>query len=80
MVAEAAHLPVTPEHLTEAPYVGVLFVAFSSAALAGSAAVLLRDTAGRYAGTGPHRPRDGHAHGHGHRQGLTAAMHPLVTR
>jgi hypothetical protein len=31
-VASAAHLPVIPEHLEEAPYMGVLFIAFTLAA------------------------------------------------
>ena len=36
LVASAAHIPVIPEHLHEAPYMGVLFVLFTavSAALA----------------------------------------------
>lgn len=49
VVAAVAHLPVTPEHLHEAPYMGALFAAFALAALAGAAALLLADTAPRYA-------------------------------
>lgn len=49
MTAAAAHLPVTPQHLQDAPYMGVLFVVFALAALAAAAGVLLADTAVRYA-------------------------------
>lgn len=33
VVAGAAHVPVTPSHLVEAPYVGVAFIAFTVASL-----------------------------------------------
>ena len=33
VVAGAGHVPVMPDHLREAPYMGVLFIAFSTAAL-----------------------------------------------
>jgi hypothetical protein len=34
LVAALAHIPVVPDHLREAPYMGVLFIAFSIAAFA----------------------------------------------
>lgn len=34
VVAAAAHVPVTPEHLREAPYMGIAFIGFTLAALA----------------------------------------------
>jgi hypothetical protein len=33
LVAAAAHVPVIPEHLTEAPYMGVAFIAFTAVAV-----------------------------------------------
>jgi hypothetical protein len=42
--AAVAHLPVTPEHLHEAPYMGSLFAAFALAALGLAAFVLVSDT------------------------------------
>ena len=39
LLAAAAHVPVTEHHMAEAPYMGLLFVAF--AALCGAFAVLL---------------------------------------
>jgi hypothetical protein len=44
--AAVAHLPVTPEHLHEAPYMGSLFAAFALGAL-GLAAVVLVATSRR---------------------------------
>jgi hypothetical protein len=43
LVAAAAHVPVTPEHLEEAPYMGVLFVLLSVACLGIAGLVLVRD-------------------------------------
>jgi hypothetical protein len=40
MGAAAAHLRVIPEHLSEAPYMGVLFIVFSSACVLLAAAVI----------------------------------------
>lgn len=41
--AAAAHLPVISEHLAEAPYMGVLFVLFSSACVLLAAALISLD-------------------------------------
>jgi len=49
LVVAGAHLPVLAEHLREAPYLGVLFTAFSLLVLAAAAALLLYDTLVRYA-------------------------------
>jgi hypothetical protein len=38
--AASAHLPVIPQHLAEAPYMGVLFVVFSSACVLLAAALI----------------------------------------
>jgi hypothetical protein len=39
-----AHVPVIEPHLTEAPYMGVLFVVFTAICLVISSAALVRDT------------------------------------
>jgi len=52
VVTAAAHVPLVPEHLEEAPYVGVLFVALSSAAVALALLLVLRDTPLVWAATG----------------------------
>lgn len=39
LVTAATHIPLVPEHLEEAPYVGVLFVALSVAAFLASRTV-----------------------------------------
>jgi hypothetical protein len=45
MLATAAtHVPLVPEHLEEAPYIGVLFAALSVASVALAVVVLVRDT------------------------------------
>ena len=44
-VSAVAHIPPTPEHLVEAPYMGVGFVAFTLTCLALAAAALVRDSA-----------------------------------
>ena len=46
--AAIAHLPVIAPHLTEAPYMGVLFVLLTVGCLAISVTVLARDTAAVY--------------------------------
>jgi hypothetical protein len=48
LVAAAAHIPVTPEHLREAPYMGWLFVGFTAFAAIIAVVVAIRGTA-----TGP---------------------------
>jgi hypothetical protein len=49
-VTAAVHIAIAPDHLREAPYAGVLFIALSCAALA--AAILLLATEHRLAWTG----------------------------
>jgi hypothetical protein len=44
-VAAVAHVPVIPEHLREAPYMGVLFVAFTVVAMVLALVVAMRGTA-----------------------------------
>ncbi len=39
LIATVAHLPVTPEHLDEAPYMGALFIAFMISAFAVASAL-----------------------------------------
>lgn len=46
VVAGAIHIPVTPEHLREAPYIGALFIALTVVCLALALTMLLSDTAG----------------------------------
>lgn len=45
LLAGGAHIPVTPEHLREAPYMGAMFVAFTVVAVAVAIAVALRGSA-----------------------------------
>ena len=49
VIAAVAHIPVTPEHLHEAPYMGVLFIAFTVAALAIAVALATGPSAFKYA-------------------------------
>jgi hypothetical protein len=42
VVAAAAHVPVTPEHLEEAPYMGYGFIAFTAAAMVAAVVVVVR--------------------------------------
>ena len=44
VVLAAAHLPITPEHLSEAPYIGTSFVALEIAGAVLAVALLLWDT------------------------------------
>lgn len=44
LVAAAAHIPLVPGHLREAPYVGVLFIALSVVAVALAIAVVVIET------------------------------------
>jgi hypothetical protein len=48
-VAGAAHVPVIGPHLAEAPYMGALFVALTTACLVIAAAITIRDTVVLYA-------------------------------
>jgi len=52
VVSAVAHIPPTPEHLREAPYMGVGFVLFTVACLAVAAAVVVRDSAMVYRAAG----------------------------
>jgi hypothetical protein len=45
LVAAAAHVPVIPEHLDEAPYMGVLFVGFTVVAAVLALVVAVRGSA-----------------------------------
>jgi hypothetical protein len=47
--AALAHVPVTPEHLSEARYIGVLFLALTVVLILGATALLVADTAAAYA-------------------------------
>jgi hypothetical protein len=44
IVAGLAHVPVTPAHLQEAPYIGTLFIVFTTVALLSSTLLLLSDS------------------------------------
>lgn len=48
IIAAVAHVPVTVEHLKEAPYMGVLFGMFTVAALLVAGALAAGATSGRY--------------------------------
>jgi hypothetical protein len=52
LVTAATHIPLVPEHLDEAPYVGVLFVALSVASIVLSALLVRWDTPVVWAATG----------------------------
>jgi len=43
LVTAATHIPLVPEHLEEAPYVGVLFILLSAVSILLAAAILVRD-------------------------------------
>lgn len=45
LVAAAAHIPVIPEHLHEAPYMGVLFIVFTAVAAALAVVVAVHGSA-----------------------------------
>jgi hypothetical protein len=51
-VASMAHVPVIPEHLSEAPYMGQLFIAFSLAAYLLAAVITMRPSGSLYAAAG----------------------------
>lgn len=44
LITAAVHLPLVPEHLEEAPYVGVLFALLAAACIALAVLLVLRDT------------------------------------
>ncbi len=44
IVAGLAHVPVTPEHLNEAPYIGVLFIVLTTVCIVLAAALLVWDS------------------------------------
>ena len=49
LVAGGAHLPVIAEHLEEAPYMGILFIALTAACFTLAATALVVDSAAVYA-------------------------------
>jgi hypothetical protein len=49
VISAIGHVPVVPEHLSEAPYMGILFIGYVVAASALSAALAIQPTAARYA-------------------------------
>lgn len=51
-VASMAHVPVIPPHLAEAPYMGVLFIAFATAAFVLAALMAARPSAVLYPAAG----------------------------
>jgi hypothetical protein len=44
LVAGLAHVPVTPEHLREAPYIGVMFIVLTTACVLLATAILIVDS------------------------------------
>jgi hypothetical protein len=52
LATAATHIPLVPEHLQEAPYIGWLFLALSAVSLALAVLVVVRDTALVWAVTG----------------------------
>lgn len=48
VAAGVVHIPVTPEHLREAPYMGVAFAAFVVVAFVTAAVLAVRDSRGVY--------------------------------
>ena len=49
ITAAIAHIPVVPEHLHEAPYMGVLFILFTVSALLTAGALVVGPSALKYA-------------------------------
>lgn len=43
LVTAGAHIPMIPEHLQEAPYIGILFILLSVVSLALAMAIVIRD-------------------------------------
>lgn len=52
LVTAATHIPLVPEHLAEAPYVGVLFIALSAVSIVLAFLVVVADTPAVWAATG----------------------------
>ncbi len=52
LVAGLAHVPVTPEHLDEAPYIGVLFIVLTVVCVIWAAALLISDSRAVWASLG----------------------------
>jgi hypothetical protein len=52
LATAATHIPLVPEHLKEAPYIGMLFIALSTASVALAVLVVLADTPAVWAATG----------------------------
>ena len=52
VVAGLVHVPVTPDHLVEAPYVGVLFIALTVSCLLLAGLLLLADSPAAWAVSG----------------------------
>jgi hypothetical protein len=44
LIAAATHIPLIPDHLEEAPYVGILFIVLSLACVALAVVILVLDT------------------------------------
>lgn len=51
VVAGAAHIPVIPSHLHEAPYIGILFIALAAASFVLAAVLAFGDVAAAYLST-----------------------------
>jgi hypothetical protein len=51
-VAAAAHIPVIPDHLVGAPYIGVLFIALSVVCISGGVVLLGADSRAAWIATG----------------------------
>lgn len=48
VVAGAAHIPVIPEHLHEAPYIGILFIALATGSIVLAGVLAFRDVKAAY--------------------------------
>ncbi|MEP7089507.1 MAG: hypothetical protein ABI776_05300 [Nocardioidaceae bacterium] len=52
LITAATHIPLVPDHLAEAPYIGILFIALSVVSLVLAVLVVVADTAAVWAATG----------------------------